>query len=82
MGPAGRRRRRGRRRGPRRGHPARRTHPPGRHPRPEGDLPLPENRTDRPILVATAGYDASLEAFSVLHDQIIRAFGAQPSPTA
>jgi UDP-N-acetylmuramate-alanine ligase len=45
-------------------------------------LPLPPNRTAGPVLVATAGYDASLETFSALHDQTIRAFGAEPTPAA
>jgi UDP-N-acetylmuramate-alanine ligase len=50
--------------------------------RPGGQLPLPDDRTAGPVLIATAGYDASLETFSTLHDQAVTAFGAEPAPTA
>jgi hypothetical protein len=49
--------------------------------RPGEELPLPPHRNTEPVLVATAGYDASLEVFSALHDQTISAFGAEPAPT-
>ncbi|MEV7869201.1 Mur ligase domain-containing protein [Streptomyces sp. NPDC088124] len=49
---------------------------------PGGDLPLPPDRHADGLVVATAGYDASLTTFSVLHDQTIAAFGANPAPAA
>ncbi|MEU6245690.1 Mur ligase domain-containing protein [Streptomyces sp. NPDC047024] len=50
--------------------------------RPGSDLPLPTGRRADSLVVATAGYDASLKTFSVLHDQTIAAFGADPAPVA
>ncbi|GAA1108103.1 Mur ligase domain-containing protein [Nocardiopsis metallicus] len=49
---------------------------------PSGLLPLPEDRSADRVLVATAGYDASLAAFSTLHDQVITAFGTESTSTA
>ncbi|MGW1071557.1 Mur ligase domain-containing protein [Streptomyces sp. NPDC002537] len=45
---------------------------------PGGALPLPESRVAGPVVIATAGYDASLKTFSALHDQAIAVFGAEP----
>lgn len=50
--------------------------------RPGGTLPLPPDRRADGLVVATAGYDASLTAFSALHDQTIAAFGAETAPVA
>ncbi|MFD8263291.1 hypothetical protein ACFV19_31280 [Streptomyces griseoluteus] len=47
---------------------------------PGDELPLPDGRRAGPVLVATVGYDASLETFSALHDQAVRVFGAEPAP--
>jgi UDP-N-acetylmuramate-alanine ligase len=44
-------------------------------------LPLPENRERDALVIATAGYDASLDTFSALHDRAIADFGTSPTPT-
>jgi len=43
---------------------------------------LPRARTSRPLLIATAGYDASMPAFTQLHAAAITAFASQPAPGA
>jgi UDP-N-acetylmuramate--alanine ligase len=43
---------------------------------------LPQPRASRPLLIATAGYDASLPAFTQLHDDAITAFAATPAHSA
>jgi hypothetical protein len=47
--------------------------------RPGGLMPLPAGRATGPLVVATAGYDASLNVFSAMHDQVVRVFGAEPA---
>jgi UDP-N-acetylmuramate-alanine ligase len=41
---------------------------------------LPRGRASLPLLIATAGYDASVPAFTQLHDAAITAFASQPPP--
>jgi UDP-N-acetylmuramate--alanine ligase len=41
---------------------------------------LPQPRMNQPLLIATAGYDASLPAFTHLHGDAITAFAAEPAP--